>query len=82
MAKILTSELEKIPEVTITQKVEANAVFVSMPMKYVDPIRQHYFFYVWDEKIPVIRLMTSFDTHEEDIHNFINTMKQVINTLR
>jgi threonine aldolase len=78
MAKILSSELEKIPVLTITQKVEANAVFVSIPMKYIDPIQKHYFFYVWDEKIPVIRLMTSFDTHVEDIHNFINTLKQVI----
>lgn len=74
MAKLLARELEKIPECRITQKVEANAVFVNIPRKYVDKILKEYFFYVWDENGPVVRLMTSFDTREEDIENLIRTI--------
>src|SRR3989344_1540120 len=35
MAKLLESELSKIPEVKITQKVEANAVFAILPKKCI-----------------------------------------------
>jgi threonine aldolase len=78
MAKLLARELEKIPECRITQKVEANAVFVHIPRKYLDNIFKEYFFYVWDENIPVVRLMTSFDTREEDIANLIGTIKKAV----
>jgi len=75
MARLFAEEMGKIPKCSITQKVEANALFVSFPRNIIDDIRKEHFFYVWDESVPVIRLMTSFDTEIEDIHDFIHTLK-------
>jgi threonine aldolase len=75
MARIFADEMEKIPQCNITQKVEANALFVSLPRNIVDDIRKEHFFYIWDESVPVIRLMTSYDTEIEDIHAFIHSLK-------
>jgi threonine aldolase len=78
MAKLLARELEKIPCCMVTQKVEANAVFVSIPRRYLDEIFKEYFFYIWDESVPVVRLMTSFDTVEEDIAGLIAVIRKVV----
>lgn len=55
-----------------------NAVFVIIPRRYLDRILNKYFFYIWDENGPVVRLMTSFDTLEEDIENFVTTVKKAV----
>lgn len=78
MARLFAGELQKIPQCSITQKVEANALFVSLPHNIVDDIRKEHFFYIWDESVPVIRLMTSYDTEMEDIHTFIHTLERVM----
>ena len=74
----LASELSKIPQVTITQKVEANGVFAILTKKYVPLLQQHYFFYVWNEEISEVRFMTSFDTTEADIADFIALVKKTV----
>jgi threonine aldolase len=71
MAKVLARELEKIPQIKITQNVEANGVFAIVPKKYVSLLQKKYFFYVWNEKTSEVRFMTSFDTTEEDINDFV-----------
>ena len=78
MARILAREIKNIPECKITQKVESNSVFVIIPRQYLDKILKKYFFYIWNENGPVVRLMTSFDTREEDIDNFIDTVKKAV----
>lgn len=78
MARLLEKELSTIPCCRITQKVESNAVFAEIPEHYVNELRKHYFFYIWDTNGPVVRLMTSFDTREEDIYHFISTFNQII----
>lgn len=75
MAKILAERLLELPDVRLTQKVEANAVFLTMPRKKIEESLKLYFFYIWDEKINEIRLVCSWDTTEEDIHNFIKLLK-------
>ena len=53
--------------IKITQKVQSNGLFVIMPSDVAEKLRKHYFFYPWDEKTSEYRLMTSWDTKEEDI---------------
>src|SRR5690348_13479683 len=62
MAQILASELEKIPQIKITQPVESNGVFAEIPAQFVPELQQKYFFYVWDENTSECRFMASFDT--------------------
>jgi len=78
MAQLLAQELAKIPQITITQKVEANGVFALMPKRYVPLLQKKYFFYVWNEETSEVRLMTSFDTTEDDIADFVGLVKKTV----
>jgi threonine aldolase len=42
--------------------VQANSVFVKFPKAWTGRLRDHTFFYIWDEQEWVARLMCSFDT--------------------
>jgi len=78
MAKILAGELSRVPGITITQKVEANGVFVIIPEEHIEELRKEYFFYIYDERGPVARLMTSFDTQEEEIRGFVKALRRLM----
>jgi threonine aldolase len=75
MAKFFESELRKIPQVTITQKVDANGIFALLPPTSISELQQEHFFYIWNDKTSEVRLMCSFDTTEEDIKSFIKKLK-------
>lgn len=76
MASILGEKLKDVPEVKITQKVQSNGVFVIMPAEVAEKVREHYFFYPWDEKRSEWRLMCSWDTKKEDIEEFVVLLKE------
>jgi threonine aldolase len=78
MAKILEQNISEIPSVRITQKVEANGVFAVVPPEVIEPLREKYFFYTWDEKKSEIRLMASFDTIEDEIYDFAKILKELV----
>jgi len=78
MATILAKELGKIPQIMITQKVEANGVFAIIPPKYIPLLQKSYFFYVWNEETSEVRFMTSFDTTEDDIRSFVALVKKTL----
>jgi threonine aldolase len=77
MAKYLAAGLKEFPEVKITQKVEANALFVQIPKDWFKPLRDAFFFYVWDEHEFVMRWMISFDVTKNDIDAFLNLMRKL-----
>ncbi|HWL40717.1 MAG TPA: beta-eliminating lyase-related protein [Gemmatimonadaceae bacterium] len=70
MAKLLGEQLAAIPEVKLTQPVEANAVFATMPPRIVASLQESYYFHVWNEASSEARLITSFDTTEADVMEF------------
>ena len=78
MAQVLASELEKVPGIKLTQPVEANGVFAVIPEKYIAALQKKYFFYVWNEEISECRFMASFDTTEEDIHDFVALVRKTV----
>lgn len=78
MAQLLASELEKVPQIKLTQPVETNGVFAIVPPEYIPALQQEYFFYVWDDAISEVRLMASFDTTEQDIEDFIRIVKRIV----
>jgi threonine aldolase len=78
MATVLARELEKIPQIKITQEVQSNGVFAIVPPKYVTLLQKQYFFYVWNEGTSEVRLMTSFDTTEADISAFVSLVKKTV----
>lgn len=78
MAKLLASEVEKIPQIRITQKVQANGIFAIVPPEIIPVLQQEYFFYIWNEETSEVRWMCSFDTTEEDIQKFVAKIKQCL----
>jgi len=78
MARVLEAELRKIPQVRIAWKVEANGVFAQIPQAAIEKIQRRYFFYPWIEEECVVRWMCSFDTTEEDIHDFVKVVADAV----
>lgn len=76
MAARLYETLVAFPEVRFMQKVESNQLFLTMPRQLIDKMLESYFFYFWDEENDEIRLVTSFDTTEEDIEAFLKKLKE------
>ncbi len=74
MARILAQEVSKVHGIVITQKVEANGVFAIIPKDWIKPLQNEFFFYVWDHTRNEVRWMTSFDTTEEDIMQFVELL--------
>jgi len=78
MAQLLSAEIQQLPGITITRKVQANAVFAIIPQKAIEPLQAKYPFYIWDEETLELRWMCSFDTTEEDIENFVSTLRDLL----
>jgi threonine aldolase len=78
MAQLLSAEIQLLPDVKITRKVQANAVFAIIPRKAIEPLQAKYPFYIWDEETLELRWMCSFDTTEEDIQNFVSTLRNLL----
>lgn len=78
MAKLLEAEVSKIPEIKITQSVEANGVFAIVPKEIIKPLQERFFFYIWNEPLSEVRWMTSFDTTETEIHEFAALIRELV----
>ncbi len=78
MAQLLAKKVSKIESVQITQKVEANAVFAIIPKHAIKPLQTKFPFYVWNEQTNELRWMCSFDTTEEEIDEFVKTLREVL----
>jgi threonine aldolase len=78
MARLLETELRRIPQVKIVWKVEANGVFAQIPRHAIQKIKDRYFFYTWIEEECVVRWMCSFDTTEEDVKEFAKVVAEAV----
>jgi threonine aldolase len=76
MAGILAERLKQYKEITITQAVQSNGVFIIMPPDVAEKMRHYYYFYPWNEKTSEYRLMTSWDTQVEDIEDFVRLLEK------
>lgn len=76
MATLLKTLIADIPDISLRYPVEANAVFVSMPIRAVKNLLSDYFFYYTEATEPVARFMTSFDTREEDVLVFAEKIRE------
>ncbi|MEF8879318.1 MAG: aminotransferase class I/II-fold pyridoxal phosphate-dependent enzyme [Candidatus Thermoplasmatota archaeon] len=78
MAELLYKKVRNISDLEVTQKVESNAVFASIPKRYIGKLQEKYFFHVFDEQKSVVRWMCSYDTTEEDVLRFVETIEKVV----
>lgn len=78
MAQLLAKEVNGLPGVKINRSVDANAVFVIIPEKVIQPLRAQYPFYEWDAETHEQRWMCSFDTTEEEVLGFVRALKELL----
>jgi threonine aldolase len=78
MAKLLEAEIRTIPEIRITQEVEANGIFAIIPKPLIPKLQERFFFYIWDESRGEVRWMTSFDTSESEIREFAGLIRKLV----
>ncbi|MFZ0091913.1 MAG: beta-eliminating lyase-related protein [Solirubrobacteraceae bacterium] len=76
MAARLAGRVAEIPGITLTQKVQANAVFAVLPRDAADAVRPAWPFYDWDERTGEVRLMCSWDTTSEDVDAFARALSE------
>ncbi len=74
MATRLAEHLAEIRTVTITQAVEANAVFAVIPRDAAAAVRARWPFYDWDESTGEVRLMCSWDTATTEVDEFAGAL--------
>lgn len=78
MAGRLAAGLAQVPGVRITQRVQANGVFVVLPEGVADTLRETWRFYDWDVATGEVRLMCAFDTTEEDVDAFVAATERAV----
>jgi threonine aldolase len=74
-AQYLYSKIKGIDKIKVTQKVEANGIFVIIPKSIIEKLRSEFFFYTWNEDMGEVRWMTSFDTEKSDIDSFVERLR-------
>ena len=82
MATRMATSVARIPGVTIAYPVEANGVFATLPGAVTEQLQGRFPFYVWDPRSGVVRWMTSFDTTEEDVDEFVELVANLMTNRR
>ncbi|MDR0796337.1 MAG: low specificity L-threonine aldolase [Tannerella sp.] len=70
--------LRQYPQVKFTQKPETNQLFFTLPKDVARQLSEKYFFYYWNEAQSEIRLVTSWDTTDEDIDQLVGTLQELL----
>ncbi|WP_354700738.1 Low specificity L-threonine aldolase [Paraconexibacter sp. AEG42_29] len=71
MATRLASGAAAIDGISVTQAVQANAVFAIVPPAVAATVMEEYPFYVWDEHTGEVRWMCSWDTTADEVDGFL-----------
>jgi threonine aldolase len=78
MAARLAGSVRDVPELSITQPVQTNAVFATLPASVIAALQKRFGFYVWNERRAEVRWMCSWDTTEDDVDTFARAVREVI----
>jgi threonine aldolase len=76
-AQALAQTLGEFPEIEVPYAVQSNAVFVKLPKAWIAPLRDKFFFYVWDPKINLCRWMVSFDWTPDVQRRLLEEIREV-----
>jgi threonine aldolase len=76
MAARLAAAVEGAPGVTVTDVVQANAVFALLDRAVTEELQRDHAFYVWNEATGQVRWMTSWATTEDDVDAFAARIRE------
>ncbi len=78
MAQMLAEQLQTLPGLQITQKVEANMVYAIIPNHCINKLQKQYYFHRFNERTCEVRLMCSFTTRPEDVLSFAHAIRKEV----
>ena len=78
MAARLAAAVVEIDGVTLTQRVQANVVFATLPAAATEALQRDWGFYTWDERTGEVRWMCSWDTRPDDVDAFADAIAAVL----
>jgi threonine aldolase len=78
MAARLAAAVAEIDGVTLTQRVQANVVFATLPAAATEALQRDWGFYTWDERTGEVRWMCSWDTRPDDVDAFAEAIAAVL----
>ena len=82
MARRLAEAVREVEGFELTQRVEANAVFATLPRRAIDALLDRLPgenpFYVWDEAREEVRWMCSWDTAPDDVERFAAELRHAV----
>lgn len=76
MSRRLASAIAGLSGLTIQHDVEANAVFAILPDEVVERLQKRVDFPAWNVSGGAVRWMTSFDTTESDVDQFVSAIRE------
>jgi threonine aldolase len=71
MCQQLAEGLAKKTGVELAYPVQTNQIFAYFPKEKIEMTQEKLFYYVWNEKLNLVRLVTSFDTTEIEVEEFL-----------
>jgi threonine aldolase len=78
MASRLAAAVGGLDGVTITQPVQANAVFAILPATATAALQEDWPFYVWDPGTGEVRWMCSWDTTPAEVDTFATAVREAL----
>ena len=81
-AQMLYSKLKQFPDVHFTQEHDSNQLFLTIPIPIAKKMQEKFHFFFWNEAKGEIRLVTSFDTTDEDIDCFISELSRLLTSTK
>ena len=80
MAQRLAAGVRTIPGIEITQKVEASAVFATLPPAVTGRLQQEFHFDFWNHSPREVRWMTNWATSATDVDEFVAAIRAAMTT--
>ena len=78
MAQLLAKQLRGIPQVQITQKVQTNMVYATIPNEAIRKLQKQYYFHRFNERTCEVRLMCSFTTQPQEVLDFASAIQTAV----
>ncbi len=78
MAQRLAAAAAEVRGVRIAYPVQANAVFVALPVAVKERLLEAYRFYTWDEQAGVVRWMCSWQTTPDDVDRLVAALHEAV----
>ncbi len=80
MAKLLADSLDGCgcDSICVTRPVQTNHVFASLPPEVISRLQKEFYFYVWNPQTHECRFVTSWNTTEEDVGDFVAALRRIM----